>query len=216
MGSTLAMTDCWVNVMPRGTAHSLHLHPLSVISGTYYVRMPRGAPGLKFEDPRLDRFMGAPPRKADAAVRNRNWIVMPAVAGGVLLFESWLRHEVVANQAARRAHQHQLQLRLKPFRNMTDQCRIRTVSRSPMAQKGSACEQRRDCGGDQAALHYPAATHGIRARLLAKGTGLAHRGLLFEPFQVRGQPLLAKCGSVGAVGENDDEQHAVVVYRGSP
>jgi uncharacterized protein (TIGR02466 family) len=99
-GKALAMTDCWVNVMPRGTAHSLHLHPLSVISGTYYVRVPRGSPGLKFEDPRLDRYMGAPPRKADAAPRNRNWVVMPAAAGGVLLFESWLRHEVVTNQSA--------------------------------------------------------------------------------------------------------------------
>lgn len=98
-GKSLAMTDCWVNVMPRGVTHSLHLHPLSVISGTYYVRVPRGAPGLKFEDPRLDRYMGAPPRKTDAAPRNRNWIVMPAAPGGLLLFESWLRHEVVANTA---------------------------------------------------------------------------------------------------------------------
>ncbi|MEO8314815.1 MAG: TIGR02466 family protein, partial [Pseudomonadota bacterium] len=32
----LVMTDCWVNIMPRGVTHSLHLHPLSVISGTYY------------------------------------------------------------------------------------------------------------------------------------------------------------------------------------
>jgi len=63
------------------------------------VRVPPRSPGLKFEDPRLDRYMGAPPRKADAALRNRNWIVMPAAAGGVLLFESWLRHEVVTNQA---------------------------------------------------------------------------------------------------------------------
>jgi uncharacterized protein (TIGR02466 family) len=93
----LSMTDCWVNLMPRGVTHSLHLHPLSVISGTYYVRVPKGAPGLKFEDPRLDRYMGAPPRKVDAAERNRAWVVMPAAAGGLLLFESWLRHEVVAN-----------------------------------------------------------------------------------------------------------------------
>jgi uncharacterized protein (TIGR02466 family) len=98
-GKSLAMTDCWVNVMPQGVTHGLHLHPLSVISGTYYVRVPPRSPGLKFEDPRLDRYMGAPPRKADAALRNRNWIVMPAAAGGVLLFESWLRHEVVTNQA---------------------------------------------------------------------------------------------------------------------
>ncbi len=99
-GRQLVMTDCWVNIMPRGVTHSLHLHPLSVISGTYYVRVPRGAPGLKFEDPRLDRYMGAPPRRQDAAQRNRGWVVMPAVAGGMLLFESWLRHEVVANPAA--------------------------------------------------------------------------------------------------------------------
>ena len=99
-GKPLAMSDCWVNVMPRGVTHSLHLHPLSVISGTYYVRVPRGAPGLKFEDPRLDRYMGAPPRRSDAAAANRSWVVMPAAPGGLLLFESWLRHEVVANTAA--------------------------------------------------------------------------------------------------------------------
>jgi uncharacterized protein (TIGR02466 family) len=94
-GRPLAMTDCWVNIMPRGVVHGLHLHPLSTISGTYYVQTPRGCPGIKFEDPRLDRFMAAPPRKADAA--NRPWVVLPAEAGSLVLFESWLRHEVAAN-----------------------------------------------------------------------------------------------------------------------
>jgi uncharacterized protein (TIGR02466 family) len=32
-GRELAMTDCWVNIMPRQVAHSMHLHPLSTISG---------------------------------------------------------------------------------------------------------------------------------------------------------------------------------------
>ena len=99
-GRTLAMTDCWVNIMPQGTAHSLHLHPLSTLSGTYYVRTPRGAPGLKFEDPRLDRFMAAPPRRQDAPPELQPWHTVPARAGQVVLFESWLRHEVVANPAA--------------------------------------------------------------------------------------------------------------------
>jgi len=99
-GRALSMTDCWVNVMPPGVTHSLHLHPLSVLSGTYYVRVPRGAPGLKFEDPRLDRYMGAPPRKATAAERNRAWVVLPAAPGQLLLFESWLRHEVATNSSA--------------------------------------------------------------------------------------------------------------------
>jgi len=96
-GRPLSMTDCWVNIMPKGVVHGLHLHPLSTISGTYYVQTPKGAPGLKFEDPRLDRFMAAPPRLADGRPENRPWIVFPAEAGRVVLFESWLRHEVTPN-----------------------------------------------------------------------------------------------------------------------
>jgi uncharacterized protein (TIGR02466 family) len=99
-GRSLGMTDCWVNIMPRGVAHGLHLHPLATISGTYYVRTPRASPGLKVEDPRLERMMAAPPRRAGAARANRPWIELPARAGGVLLFESWLRHEVPVNRAA--------------------------------------------------------------------------------------------------------------------
>ena len=96
-GRELTMTDCWVNIMPRGTTHGLHLHPLATISGTYYVRTPRGCPGLKLEDPRLERMMAAPPRRAKAARENRPWVELPAEAGHILLFESWLRHEVPAN-----------------------------------------------------------------------------------------------------------------------
>jgi uncharacterized protein (TIGR02466 family) len=93
----LVMTDCWVNIMPHHVVHGLHLHPLSTISGTYYVQTPKGSPGLKFEDPRLDRFMAAPPRKSDARLDNRPWFVLPVEAGNVVLFESWLRHEVPPN-----------------------------------------------------------------------------------------------------------------------
>lgn len=97
-GRTLAMTDCWVNIMPHLVVHGMHLHPLSTLSGTYYVQTPPGAPGLKLEDPRLDRFMAAPPRRARA--RNRPWFVVPARAGSFVLFESWLRHEVPPNPVA--------------------------------------------------------------------------------------------------------------------
>ncbi|HVU25519.1 MAG TPA: TIGR02466 family protein [Opitutus sp.] len=97
-GRAVRMTDCWVNIMPPTAAHSLHLHPLSFISGTYYVVTPPGCPGLKFEDPRLDKFMAAPPRLASARRENRTHITYPAEAGNVILFESWLRHEVPANR----------------------------------------------------------------------------------------------------------------------
>jgi len=93
-GRALEMTDCWVNIMPRGVAHSGHLHPLSLLSGTYYVSTPRGAAGLRLEDPRLERFMAAPPRRRTAPRALRPWVVLAAQAGRVVLFESWLRHEV--------------------------------------------------------------------------------------------------------------------------
>ena len=99
-GRALELSDIWVNIMPEQVAHSSHLHPNSVVSGTYYVQTPEGCPGLKFEDPRLDRFMAAPPRKAAAGEAVRPFVTYPAQAGNVILFESWLRHEVPANRAA--------------------------------------------------------------------------------------------------------------------
>ena len=98
-GRRLEMTDCWVNIMPRGVTHGLHLHPLSCLSGTYYVQVPEGSRGLKLEDPRLERMMAAPPRKRGAARASQPWVELPVRPGQVILFESWLRHEVPANAA---------------------------------------------------------------------------------------------------------------------
>jgi uncharacterized protein (TIGR02466 family) len=99
-GRRLAMTDCWVNVMSHQVVHGLHLHPLASLSGTYYVHTPRGCSGLKFEDPRLERFMAAPPKKARARRENKVWVTLPAEQGKLVLFESWLRHEVAPNPTA--------------------------------------------------------------------------------------------------------------------
>jgi uncharacterized protein (TIGR02466 family) len=98
-GRAVEMTDCWVNFMPAQVTHGMHLHPLSFLSGTYYVQTPRGSAGLKFEDPRLSKLMAAPPRRAEAPASMRPFVTMPARAGMVMLFESWLRHEVPPNPA---------------------------------------------------------------------------------------------------------------------
>jgi uncharacterized protein (TIGR02466 family) len=97
-GREVHMTDCWVNIMPPSASHSLHLHPLAFVSGTYYVATPKGCPGLKFEDPRLDRFMAAPPRLSSARKANQAHVTIPAKAGNLVLFESWLRHGVAQNR----------------------------------------------------------------------------------------------------------------------
>jgi uncharacterized protein (TIGR02466 family) len=96
---TFEMSDCWVNIMPRQVVHSLHLHPLSFISGTYYVSTPKGCSNIKFEDPRLSKFMAAPPRLPKHREENKQFVRYEAESGKVILFESWLRHEVAANQS---------------------------------------------------------------------------------------------------------------------
>jgi uncharacterized protein (TIGR02466 family) len=100
-GGSLSMTSCWVNIMPTFAAHSSHLHPLSVISGTYYVSVPSGASSIKFEDPRLSHMMAAPPKLAHAKKHNQLFVNVKPQIGEVGLWESWLRHEVPPNSSRR-------------------------------------------------------------------------------------------------------------------
>jgi uncharacterized protein (TIGR02466 family) len=95
----LKLDSLWVNVLKPGSAHSGHIHPQSVLSGTAYVRTPAGSSALKLEDPRLPLMMAAPPRRADAEDASRTFVYLQPSAGTVLLWESWLRHEVPANAA---------------------------------------------------------------------------------------------------------------------
>lgn len=95
----LELEDIWINILPPGGTHSSHLHPHSVISGTTYVAMPEGASALKLEDPRHARMMAAPPRRKGAREDLRTFIYEAPKVGDVLLWESWLRHEVPQNLA---------------------------------------------------------------------------------------------------------------------
>lgn len=95
----LKMDSLWVNILKPGAAHTSHIHPHSVISGTIYVDVPPGASALKLEDPRLAMMMAAPPRRADAPETARSFVYLQPQAGTILMWESWLRHEVPANRA---------------------------------------------------------------------------------------------------------------------
>ena len=100
-GRKLRMDSLWVNVLKPGAAHSGHIHPHSVISGTVYVTTPKGAGALKLEDPRLPLMMAAPPRRADAPESTRSFVYVAPGPGTLLMWESWLRHEVVAGKGTR-------------------------------------------------------------------------------------------------------------------
>jgi uncharacterized protein (TIGR02466 family) len=93
-GRRLKLDSLWVNVLDGMGGHSGHIHPHSVVSGTLYVALPAGSRGLRLEDPRLAMMMAAPPRREDAPEMLRSFIDVEPQAGDVLLWESWLRHEV--------------------------------------------------------------------------------------------------------------------------
>ncbi|MFG6515842.1 TIGR02466 family protein [Sulfitobacter sp. 1A13496] len=93
----LVLDSLWLNILPEGGIHTSHIHPHSVISGTTYVTMPEGASAIRFEDPRLPMMMAAPGRMKDAREELRPFIYVAPEAGDVLLWESWLRHEVPMN-----------------------------------------------------------------------------------------------------------------------
>jgi uncharacterized protein (TIGR02466 family) len=95
----LKLEDLWINILPEGGIHTAHIHPHSVISGTTYVAMPEGTSALKLEDPRLAMMMAAPGRAKDARDELRQFIYVKPKVGDVLLWESWLRHEVPMNMA---------------------------------------------------------------------------------------------------------------------
>jgi uncharacterized protein (TIGR02466 family) len=99
-GKRITLDSLWINILPEGGVHTSHIHPHSVISGTIYVAMPDGASAIKFEDPRHAMMMYAPPRKAKAAEENRSFVYRAPAPGELLLWESFLRHEVPVNMAA--------------------------------------------------------------------------------------------------------------------
>jgi uncharacterized protein (TIGR02466 family) len=82
------LDSLWANLLKSGGQHSGHIHPHSLISGTFYVEVPSGSGAIRFEDPRLPLMMAAPPRPD-------TFVTVDPRPGLLLMWESWLRHEVL-------------------------------------------------------------------------------------------------------------------------
>ena len=96
-GRPLTMETSWVNILDPLGAHSGHFHPKCIISGTFYVSVPPGSSGIQFEDPRLPLMMNAPTRTPGARPDRQFHAQVTPARGTLLLWESWLRHEVPTN-----------------------------------------------------------------------------------------------------------------------
>jgi uncharacterized protein (TIGR02466 family) len=93
------LDSLWVNLLKGGGHHSAHIHPHSIISGTLYVEVPPGSGAIRFEDPRLPMMMAAPLRSENAPEPLRPFVMLEARPGLLLLWESWLRHEVLPGRS---------------------------------------------------------------------------------------------------------------------
>ena len=92
LGRKPRLDSLWVNLLKSGGHHSGHIHPHSIISGTLYVEVPPGSGAIRFEDPRLPLMMSAPQRPG-------TFVSVEPRVGLLLMWESWLRHEVLAGSS---------------------------------------------------------------------------------------------------------------------
>ena len=89
------LDSLWANLLKGSGHHTAHIHPHSIISGTFYVEAPVGSGAIRFEDPRLAMMMAAPIRRQDAPEELRSFVTVDPKPGLLLMWESWLRHEVL-------------------------------------------------------------------------------------------------------------------------
>lgn len=104
--SPLEVDTMWINVMDHQAFHTSHIHPLSVVSGTFYVSTPKKSSQIRFEDPRYSKMMAQPLKTMPSQKlapqvgfsSPYHFEVYPE-AGDLVLFESFLRHEVPLNSS---------------------------------------------------------------------------------------------------------------------
>jgi uncharacterized protein (TIGR02466 family) len=99
LGRKPKLDSLWVNLLKSGGHHSAHIHPHSILSGTLYVEAPEGSGPIRFEDPRLAMMMAAPMRREDAPEELATFVEVTPRPGLLLMWESWLRHEVLPGTA---------------------------------------------------------------------------------------------------------------------
>lgn len=90
------MSSLWCNINGQYSFHSEHLHPLSHISGVFYISCPSDSGAIVFKDPRPGRTM-VPPPMAQYTTENSLQVSVPPEDGKLLMFPSFLEHSVEQN-----------------------------------------------------------------------------------------------------------------------
>lgn len=92
----LMITQSWANKNPKGSIHHEHLHPNSIISGVMYFRLDKHLPPIKFSKTHISMLKL---NYDKYNLLNSETFYLPAVAGELILFPSYLKHSVPINTA---------------------------------------------------------------------------------------------------------------------
>ncbi len=96
--------NMWAVINPRGAFNRYHTHPNTLWSGVYYVQAPADSGRVYFIDPRAQARMVTARMGENAAHQRETWseVYFEPVEGRVILFPSWLGHEVEPNMSQQR------------------------------------------------------------------------------------------------------------------
>jgi uncharacterized protein (TIGR02466 family) len=90
-GSTPFALQSWINMHDRGGFNFLHMHEGSLLSGSFYVRVPPGSGQFVFRDPRPGVILGS----VKGGVPNGHADIHLTPSDGLLvLFPCWMEHYV--------------------------------------------------------------------------------------------------------------------------
>ena len=89
--------NMWANLNYPGSYNKQHMHPNSLWSGVYYVKVPEKSGRLFVEDPRPGPNIMLPRRLESLPKALWRVVLYPAIEGQIIMFPSWLSHGVEVN-----------------------------------------------------------------------------------------------------------------------
>jgi len=100
---SVVLQDIWININNYNCVNIPHLHPGSILSGVFYVKVPKNGGNIRFQRPGYDSFNCIWPDKKDNSLflemdetNSPEWW-MPSMNNILYIFPSWLSHWVEPN-----------------------------------------------------------------------------------------------------------------------
>lgn len=85
--------------MFSGDIHPRHCHPNNILSGVFYLQVPKDSASLIFYDPKSVRDTILLPKREDTVVTSDSITFAPK-EGLFLIWESWIHHQVEKNESS--------------------------------------------------------------------------------------------------------------------